>query len=292
MNARFHLCCLLLALSLVTACGAAPAPQPSPTLALTDTPVPIHTARPTFTLTLVPTATSIPTTTCTPTISPTLTPLADPCSRKPQLLAPANDSVVNTLLPVFKWESTGIPNESIWKIEVATDPDFANIDPYHSMRLSQEHYKGNGERVQFELTNLNPGTTYYWRVRLSCDELVSDYSDAWSFTTTSTGIIPAAPRLLSPANGITLSSLPVTLRWEPVEGATEYLVWVHLSGVGGFGFPVSDTEFALTWTPVPEMPERSLMPGSTYSWDVQAMTDYAAGEPSERWQFTTPQQSP
>lgn len=285
MSLRVDQYCLLLVLLRVTACGTTSAPQPSPTLALTDTPVPTHTASPTFTVTLIPTATSTPTPTCTLTVSPTLTPLVDPCSRKPQLLAPANGNIVNTLRPVCRWESAGIPNESIWEIEVATDPEFTNIDRYHSMRLSQEHYKGNGERLQFELANLNPGTIYYWRVRLSCDELVSDYSDAWSFTT-STGMIPAAPRLLSPANGTTLLLLPVTFQWEPVAGAKEYLVGFVLSGVGGFGFPVSDTKFILTWSPLPEM---SLSPGTTYSWAVTAVSDYAIGEPSEWWQFQTPQ---
>lgn len=75
----------------------------------------------------------------------------------------------------------------------------------------------------YTLLSLSKNTTYYWRVNASKKGVTSAWSPTWSFTTTNK-TPPAAPTLVSPANGTTdiPASTGPTLVWNAVAGAESY----------------------------------------------------------------------
>jgi hypothetical protein len=223
-----------------------------------------------------------------PLVSRVFAPSPNPCSKKPMLLAPANGSTVNTLLPEFSWESADVPDELTWEFQAARDSAFTRLDPDHCRTVDQGWFAAFGGWFHFNLgPNFEPGMTYYWRVRLCCDDRFSDYSDPWSLMTASNGTIPARTQLLSPANGTALATLPVTLRWTAAEGATRYrLEVIGAAGSSVQGWTVDDTHVDLDWTTF--SPLFDLLHGVTYSWAITSENDYAVGPASERWFFTTP----
>ena len=193
----------------------------------------------------------------------------------PILLAPADGSTLNTLLPVFKWDSGQDPRAIRGTLEVATDPGFTCIYISDGCDLWA---RGLVERLDW-MRQLRPATTYWWRARLECQEGAGPYSDVWSFTTAAEGVVPAAPALRAPTNGSTLLSLPATLQWWAVDGAVGYRVlWQKLGGSSVESEWVSDTQITLD----------GLEAGAGYEWWVLARSDYAFGARSAIWQFAAP----
>ena len=197
-----------------------------------------------------------------------------PCEATPTLLSPANGSHLNTLTPTYRWDAGSYPNATGLSLLVALDPQFQQV----VQSLGYGWGRGLG---QFRLwPNLAPATRYYWRAQLACGQewqTRGPYTQTWSFTSGSGGTLPPTPVLVAPANNQVLSSTEVTLKWAPVSGASEYLVfWQHLGG-GRYAYHGSATEVAL-----------SLERGATYEWWVQAWNDYGLGDSSPVWRFSTP----
>jgi hypothetical protein len=172
--------------------------------------------------------------------------------------------------------AVGMTNTTKLRLQVAKDLDFTKI-------VSGLYYSGVTGVGEFRFPhNLDPDTAYYWRAGLMCDDTEGPYSDVWSFTTGSGGTILSAPTLIAPANGSTPPSLPVTLQWSAVDGTVEYLVHWRKVGEGGYGYSwETETQRELSW----------LDANTSYEWWVSARNDYAIGEDSETWQFTTPAES-
>ena len=112
------------------------------------------------------------------------------------------------------------------------------------------------------------GTTYYWRVILECGR-VGSTSETWSFTTGSGGRGAAAPTLIVPTNGGTVQSPNITFYWQPVEGASEYLLkWRPVGSTDEFNSRTESTAAQVT------------LANGTYEWWVEARNDYAWGADS------------
>lgn len=140
---------------------------------------------------------------------------------------------------------------------------------------------GTGEGQFLFPNNLSPSTTYFWRAWLMCNETEGHYTDVWSFTTGSGGTILSAPTLLAPTDDSTPPSVPIYLQWSAVGDAVEYIVHWRKLGGGLFYESVSETQTEFNWFDA----------NTTYEWWVTARNDYAMGEDSETWQFTTPANS-
>jgi hypothetical protein len=218
----------------------------------------------------------------------------DPCLTTPTLISPTNESNLNTLIPLFKWNSGSNPCATEARMEISRDSQFSQIflSAWSATQGVQE-YKMH--------TNLDPSTTYYWRVVLICEGNEDLYSDMWTFTTGSDGVILPASELITPINGITTSSTIVTFEWAAVEGAIDYVLWISsrqpptqltemrsnvtmknpqsVTSPTGFGFGFTTTETQYT---------TSLWANNTFTWWVYARNDYAMGEASEHEEFTTP----
>jgi hypothetical protein len=195
------------------------------------------------------------------------------CSTTPTLISPTNGSSLNTLIPLFQWDSGNNPNADNLHMEVSRNSGFTQI-------FSSLYYNSAQGAGDFRFSdNFNPAATIYWRAFLICGDTQGPYSEVWSFTTGSGGTLLPAPALVAPANGNAVPAITVTLRWSPVSGAVEYVVHWRTLGQGGYSYEsVTDTQTTLTW----------LGPNPTYEWWVSARNNFAIGADSEKWQFTTP----
>lgn len=201
------------------------------------------------------------------------------CGSAPTLISPTNGSSSQPLIPTFKWENgdvTGVTEVSLF-LSLKED-DYPDHWEYWVTS-----YNSYFEEEQYDVENLSPDTTYYWRVWLKCGEVESPHSEVWSFTTGSDGLILPAPTLISPADGAEIwsSMLPITLDWLPVEGAMKYKVilsrWESGMWLISYTRTVTDSQFLI---PI------SLFANTTYRWTVQPMNDYALS-PSSSFIFHT-----
>ncbi len=214
----------------------------------------------------------LPTATPTPLPTPTSPP---PTPVVPVLLSPPNGGPLLSIAPEFRWSTGDIPGATAVILNVG-DQVFMNQSvifyPVPAGGAAQEW------RKVFP-NNLQQGRTYYWRVGIQYANAPVRYSQVWSFTTVAGGPIPVTPTGLSPANGETLQGGDVVLRWEPVNGATEY--WVRLRAVTQdrwYSFAAAQPELVL--------PVSDLGSGGDYWWQVAARNYYAWSELSEPVRFT------
>jgi hypothetical protein len=195
----------------------------------------------------------------------------NPCQRVVALTSPANGSQLATLIPTLTWINPVVTLETDLILEMDSDSNFSNpATTYASISAGSQSSSVN--------INLLPATTYYWRIRYTCENgtLSAPYSQTWSFTTGSAGVILPAPSLISPGNNSTVSGSTVTLKWKPVTGAISYIVWID--GVGG--------KKACRTTTTAQTIYR-LYKSSTYTWQVVAQNSYALGSPSVLSTFFT-----
>jgi hypothetical protein len=191
-----------------------------------------------------------------------------PCITIPTLIYPTNESNIDTLIPLFSWNNGNDPNATE-SIVVVTGGMAWSVSSY---------YQPGVYSVDFPW-NLDPGTTYYWKARLTCKNTPGRYSEVWSFTTSSNGTILPPPSLISPASGSTVSSVTVTLQWSAVPGATGYGVQWIKAGQGWTNImDVTETHAHLNY----------LAYNSSYEWWIRAKNDYAYGDDSAHWYFYTP----
>ncbi|MBF8296373.1 MAG: Fibronectin type domain protein, partial [Bacteroidetes bacterium] len=128
---------------------------------------------------------------------------------------------------------------------------------------------------------LTNGTVYYWRVSASDSGRTSPYSAAWSFTTIVAGAGPAAPTLLSPADGSSEISTSPMLTWRAEPGATSYQVQISTSSA--FSTIVVDQSGIANTS----YSAGSLTNGTVYYWRVSASDSGRTSPYSAAWSFTT-----
>jgi hypothetical protein len=145
-------------------------------------------------------------------------------------------------------------------------------------------YNSGFDEERYDVTNLAPATTYYWKVWLRCGEIESPHSVVWSFTTGSDGIILPAPILLAPADGSEIWSddLPVILQWSEVTGAQEYKVVLTKWDAGSWYI-----DWSTIVTETKAIIPNQLTQNSSYQWWVQPINNYAIGTKSLGWMFET-----
>ena len=199
------------------------------------------------------------------------------CTAVPTLLDPADGSTLDTLLTVYRIEVSDNPNITRLRMEVAEDPEFENFVMSSSMPGP------SGVREKQFWWNLDPATTYYWRAWVMCGDVVGPYSEVRSLTTGSDGTIPAAPNLISPADGTSIGALPFTMTWSTVPGALEYEVCRREAGGYPWCFVTDEAQFSTV-----DAPPQWLDSDTTYEWWTRARTDYAASPDSVSWEFITP----
>ncbi len=187
---------------------------------------------------------------------------------KPTLISPENNAQLDTLIPTFNFEIPNASNQILLTLQVAKSADFTSV---------MSGYSSGGLFGWQMLANLNPATAYRWRVKADCGEGLVTYSDIWNFTSGSGGEILPGPSLITPENGSLASSTTVVFDWEDVPGAVTYHFFY---GEEGSSWAYMSVPFSTA--------TRSLQNSKTYEWYVIAANDYATGNPSQHWTFTTP----
>ena len=93
------------------------------------------------------------------------------------------------------------------------------------------NFTNAGNATTSSLTKTLPLGSYVWYVRTNFDATcASTNSQASRFTITQSNCPTATPTLISPANGATNVTLPVTLTWNGVAGATGYKIFGAANG--------------------------------------------------------------
>jgi len=105
----------------------------------------------------------------------------------------------------------GPPGVTEYQWQIDYDANFSSVP---------DGFEGKTAASSVHLPVLQPGTTYYWRVR-ACKPVLSPWSPRWSFTTI-LGRSTGALELLSPKPGTSQVSQKPVFQWSEIEGAEEY----------------------------------------------------------------------
>ncbi len=190
-----------------------------------------------------------------------------PIPAAPVLVYPPNNS---TDLPVnltLQWNPSA--GATSYKVQVSTVANFYVITDSASVTSGQYTVPAG---------KLQPGYTYFWRVKASNSVGASDWSTVWCF---STGLVPQAPILISPVNGFIGTSTTPVLDWDSLPGVSSYTI--QISTVPNFTiFTDSATVLQSKYT----VPSGKLSLNITYFWRVNARNNYGSGPWSSVWSFT------
>lgn len=132
--------------------------------------------------------------------------------------------------------------------------------------------------------DLEPNTTYYWRVKAKNSEGESQWSTSFSFTTTSNPL--QIPNLIAPANNSIEQPVNVYFVWASVPRANYYEL--QLSEVSNFSSllksfkNIIDTAYFVS----------NLQNNKEYFWRVQAYNDSTSSAWSSVWRFVTQPPAP
>ena len=190
----------------------------------------------------------------------------------PTLSSPANGAT-NVQPPLaLSWNSSS--GASTYRLQVSVNSNFSGT-------MLDESGLQSTSRT---LNSLEPETKYYWRVRGENQGGASDWSAAWSFTTSVAP--PGAPNLLEPLNGAGKVPLNVTLKWSRISGANSY----HLQLGTNSNFTALSYENSAIADTVHQ--PSGLKNSTSYFWRVRANNAGGPGNWSTASTFSTVESAP
>ena len=182
----------------------------------------------------------------------------------PNLSAPPDGNVFVNINGTLRWEQvTGALN---YKLQISKSTNFSPL-VVNDSNITENNYN---------YSNLENNTKYYWRVAAKNTEGTGDWSEVWDFSTRI-----ATPSLISPAqNAIKIQNYG-KLNWQSVQGAESYNV--QLSQSNNFATKIID-ETSLSNTTIDYV---DLGLESDYYWHVSASNPDGTTDWSNTWKFTT-----
>lgn len=181
----------------------------------------------------------------------------------PTLFSPTNGSTGVSVNPTLNWiSSTGATS---YHIQISTNSGFTSL-----------FYNQDVSNTTQQVSGLENGATYYWRINASNTYGTSPYSGTWSFTTIE---LPVAVMNL-PSNDSTGVSTSPTFIWSSLNGATSYHLQVSTSS--SFMSLVYDQEVSGTLQQISGFANTT-----TYYWRINASNTSGTGAYSNAWSFTT-----
>ena len=180
-----------------------------------------------------------------------------------------NDAVKNISLD---WETLKGATEYKWQLDY--DGEFSSVPL---------GFEGNTRASTAQLPDLDPTTTYYWRIRAT-EPVLSLWSDKWSFTT-SFGTEAYAPELESPQAGSSSVPIKPIFQWSAVAGADSYELVVSTKSAVDNPTILKTGTFALPTTAWQS--NIGLDYDTTYYWKVRAVSSSTYSPWSAVSAFTT-----
>ncbi len=184
----------------------------------------------------------------------------------PLLALPGNGSTDQPVNVTLKWNAS--PAAVLYSLEVARDSLFSAII-FRDSAISD---------TMQQLAALTNNTKYFWRVKAINGNGASDYSSAWSFTTSVLQI--SAPILAMPENNAAMQPFNIALKWNSVPLAANY--YLQAASDSGFVSLYIDEAVADTFRQVGNLSE-----GTKYYWKVRSVADGGMSAYSSVWNFTT-----
>jgi len=177
----------------------------------------------------------------------------------PDLSKPNNNANETDLDLTFKWDE--YPGSSEYTIQISKTEDFS--DPYISSSDSLSTY----------YVAKYFGQDYYWHVRASHSNDVSDWSETWKLTTINTVNLS-----IPDDNEIDVAFCP-NYEWEEILGATGYEIWIDKNS--DFSQPTVGTSNKPSF-----QCQSSLERNTKYYWKVRAFTSVDSSNWSSVRSFT------
>ena len=146
------------------------------------------------------------------------------------------------------WQNPGGATTFQWQVSDIAD-------------MSVPRFEGTTASETYRLRNLEPGITYFWRVRVA-SPLAGPWSEVRNFTTAL-----GSPLLLVPAPGATALTLLPPFQWQQAGGATTYelMLSVEANFQTLTAWPMGIT--GNVW-----QPKTALIPATAYFWKVRAIS--------------------
>ncbi len=189
-------------------------------------------------------------------------------SRRPGPVLTRDRTTTGSTTPTLTW--TASSGASSYTVQVSTISTFATTVVNQSLTTTS-----------YTTPALSNATTYYWRVNAANAGGTSAWSGTWSFATP-TLTVPAAPVLLSPANGATTDTTTPTLTWNASSGAVSYTVQVSAFSTFIRQLDVNESTTGTSVT------TGELLAGSTRYWRVNATNAAGTSAWSSVWSFVVP----
>jgi len=196
----------------------------------------------------------------------------EPGNLGPILVSPPNTSTGVVISPNLVWHLT--VGADTYTVQVASDVSFGNLVFTDSLLTDTTR----------QVSGLNNGTTYYWRVRGTNTQGNGPWSSSWSFTTVS--LPPSAPVLIEPLDLSLGQPLSPILTWSRVFGADSYDV--QLSSDPGFSSLILNDSLLVDTT----QQASGLNNGAIYFWRVRSRNVAGLSGWTVPWSFTTTIQLP
>lgn len=188
---------------------------------------------------------------------------------KPQI--PANMAKSIGISSPFTWSQTY--NTSKYHLQVSKNEAFTQL------LVNNSNITTNG----FVVSDLEYESQYWWRVASSNDAGTSDWSEVFSFTTTTP--TPDRPYLAGPANNTVLNTTTPRLHWTSVPGAETYSLQISRDDTF-VGFSVRYTKSFITDT-FDIVPAARLSNETDYWWRVKAVNAGGESTYTPSWKFNT-----
>ncbi len=193
-----------------------------------------------------------------------------PTTAAPTLNSPADGATGAATSTTFNWNvASGVTSS---EIQISTNSAFSAIAVDQGAIVGTSYLAGS----------LSNATTYFWRVNATSSNGTSAWSAVRSLTTIAGApSAPAAPSLLSPAQGALNIVLSPDLRWRTAPSATTYRL--QLATSSSFSAPVVD-QSSITDT---LLHVTNLSYSTVYYWRVVASNAIGTGAWSAASDFTT-----
>ncbi|MCX6011446.1 MAG: hypothetical protein NT134_04205, partial [Chloroflexi bacterium] len=180
--------------------------------------------------------------------------LTSPLDGAPGVGTLIEDTAMNISLD---WETLPGATDYQWQLNYETD--FSSLP---------DGFEGTTQSSSVHLADLEPATTYYWRVK-AIEPTFSPWSEKWSFTT-SLGRTVTAPNLHSPEAGASGVSVSPIFQWSAIAGADSYELMVSTSATFDNPTILKTDGYALPSTAW--QCNISLNYDTTYYWKVRAVS--------------------